>query len=179
VVYTPDTSHPTTTYTSTYNYDQRGSLASAAIDDGTPRTIDYTTNLAGEILTSRNSKGPASDYYVFGGTQEGLVTNNGTTDPSYAQSITDQTTKPGTGYYANGATSGTNYAAFGTDTTQINGLGSSFTGASYTVQTGDSLESIAQAIWGDSSFWYLRRTDVERPHPRRHRPGQRVDQHRL
>jgi nucleoid-associated protein YgaU len=29
------------------------------------------------------------------------------------------------------------------------------TGSAYTVRSGDTLKSVAQALWGDSSLWYL------------------------
>jgi len=37
----------------------------------------------------------------------------------------------------------------------VNGLNVGSAPTSYTVQDGDTLQSIAQAIWGDANFWYL------------------------
>jgi LysM repeat protein len=55
----------------------------------------------------------------------------------------------------NGATTGTKYADFDDSYDAINGLTYEEGPSSYTVQGGDTLESIAQQIWGDSNFWYL------------------------
>jgi len=43
----------------------------------------------------------------------------------------------------------------GYDYVTPNGNGAASTGGSYTVQDGDSLQSIAQNVWGDASLWYL------------------------
>ena len=37
----------------------------------------------------------------------------------------------------------------------INGLTYQSTAPAYTVQAGDTLQSIAQSVWGDANFWYL------------------------
>jgi LysM repeat protein len=86
----------------------------------------------------------------------GDVSNNGTSDVDYVVSITDNTAKPvGTGFFTNGATHGTAYADFDAAYDPVNGLSTQLTAQRYTVQAGDTLESIAQQIWGDANFWYL------------------------
>jgi hypothetical protein len=62
---------------------------------------------------------------------------------------------PGTGFFTNGATTPTAYADFDASYQPINGLDGQDTASRYTVQDGDTLQSIAQQIWGDSNFWYL------------------------
>jgi YD repeat-containing protein len=155
ITYTPNTAHPGTTYTTTYDYDGRGNLLEADIEDGTPRGISYYENVSGQIIESANSKGPESLYYFYNGVQLGLVTNNGTNNVTFAAGIADQTATPGTGFYLNGSSSPTPYAAFGTQFLQTTALQNyPATPVTYTVQDGDTLESIAQAMWGDSSLWY-------------------------
>lgn len=61
----------------------------------------------------------------------------------------------GSGPFQNGATSGTTYANFDQSYDAINGQDYQNTSSLYTVQAGDTLQSIAYRLWGDSSFWYL------------------------
>lgn len=156
--YTPDTSK-SLAYDTEYAYDGSGRLLSSQINDGTPRTINYVTNIQGEILssiTTASKNAPDSFYDFFGGVQMGVISNNGSQNVSYSASIVQQTTKPGSGLFTDNATTGSQYAAFGTQLEQINGFGNQTqTPPSYTVQAGDTLQSIAQEIWGDSSYWYL------------------------
>jgi LysM repeat protein len=70
-------------------------------------------------------------------------------------SPTRHTTKPGQGFFTNGASSGTQYADFDASYQPINGESSDATASRYTVQQGDTLETIAQRVWGDGNFWYL------------------------
>jgi LysM repeat protein len=73
----------------------------------------------------------------------------------YSQSITDQTATQGSGPFQGGATTGTPYASFAPSYVAENGLDYEATSQLYTVQAGDTLESIAQELWGDADFWYL------------------------
>jgi hypothetical protein len=161
--YKPD---PTDTWTSYLAYDPREALYEANIHDGQSRDVFYSENLLGEI-TQRdtgttnglgrrfNSVGPHARYYYFGGIRMGDVSNDGTSDVNYVTSITDHKTKPGTGLFQNGATTETKYADFDASYDPINGLTYEDAPGSYTVQGGDTLQSIAQQIWGDANFWYL------------------------
>jgi LysM repeat protein len=138
----------------------------ADIEDGHPRSVDYTTTADGEILSSTTDvtnsgsdvQAPASLFYWFDGVQQGDVSNDGAGDDvDYVQAIADHTKTPPTtfGYFAYGASSPTNYADFDASYQPINGLNYNQTGSRYTVQQGDTLQSIAQAVWGDANFWYL------------------------
>jgi trimeric autotransporter adhesin len=161
--YKPDA---TDTWTSYLSYDPRESLYEANIHDGQSRDVFYSENLLGEI-TQRdtgttnglgrrfNSVGPHARYYYFGGIRMGDVSNDGTSDVNYVTSITDHKTKPGTGLFQNGGTTETKYADFDASYDPINGLTYQDAPGSYTVQGGDTLQSIAQQIWGDANFWYL------------------------
>jgi hypothetical protein len=87
--------------------------------------------------------------------RKGDVSNNGTSDNHYVTSIANHTTVPGAGFFQNGATSGTSYADFDSSYRPINGSNFQSTATRYAVQDGDTPQSIAQTVWGDSSFWYV------------------------
>jgi YD repeat-containing protein len=149
-----------TLWTSTLAYDQRHNLTSAGILDGTNHSVSYEDNIDGQVthrLESVNPGAPAPDefFYYFGGIQIGDISNNGTSNTDYVVSIQQQTTKPGNGYFTDGATSGVSYGDFDQSYDAVNGQTYGQSPSTYTVQAGDTLQSIAQAIWGDSSFWYL------------------------
>ncbi len=146
----------TTVWYSWLYTDPRENLTEANIHDGQTRDVYYTENLDGEIV-KRLTTGTAPDarYYYFGGVEMGDVSNDGTSNVNYAVSITDHKTKPQGGLFQNGATTGTKYADFDDSYDAVNGLTYEEAPSSYTVQSGDTLQSIAQQIWGDSNFWYL------------------------
>jgi YD repeat-containing protein len=162
--YQPDSS---TNWYSTLNYDARQNLIEADIHDGQTRDVFYFNNALGQI-TSRdtgtegyyygwhnNITGPHARYYYYGGIRVGDVSNDGTSDVNYVTSITDHTLKPGSGLFQNGATTGVKYADFDASYDPINGLTYQDAPGGYVVQSGDTLQSIAQQIWGDANFWYL------------------------
>jgi YD repeat-containing protein len=161
VLYTPDVSHPSTVNTSAYAYDTRGNLLSVRIVDGRPRTINFIDNSDGMVMQRHEvddsgANAPREFHYYFNSVPMGDISNNGTSDVDYAVSITDHTQLPaGSGAFQNGATSGTPYEDFDTSYDPINGLNYDSTASTYTVAAGDTLESIAQQVWGDSSFWYM------------------------
>jgi LysM domain len=74
---------------------------------------------------------------------------------NYAAAIADHRKVVGGGLFQFGATSGTHVADFDQSYDTINGLTAQSGPSSYTAQSGDTLQSVAQAIWGDSNFWYL------------------------
>jgi LysM repeat protein len=156
----------TTSWSSFLVYDTCQNLVEANIDDGQARDVFYADNMLGEIVQRdtgyeggggghTNISGPHARYYYFGGIEMGDVSNDGTSNVNYATAITDHKTKPGTGLFQNGATTETKYADFDASYDPINGLTYDSTPGSYTVQGGDTLQSIAQQIWGDANFWYL------------------------
>ena len=156
-----------TTNTSAFYYDGSGHLQSVSINVTTPnatnrsRTISFATDANGQILTRQEKDqntaqgDPREIHYFFNGMGVGDISNNGTSDVDYATSITRHTASTGVGAFRNGATSGTSYADFDQSYDPINGLNYGSTSSRYTVQGGDTLTGIAQAVWGDASFWYL------------------------
>jgi YD repeat-containing protein len=147
-------------WTSNLVYDQRHDLDSAGILDGYDHTVSYSNNIDGQVthrVESVNPGAPAPDefFFYFGGIQVGDISNNGTSNTDYGASITQQTAKPGGGFFTNGASTGVSYGDFSQSYDAINGLTYGQSPSTYTVQAGDTLQSIAQQVWGDSNFWYL------------------------
>ena len=145
--------------TSTYTYDASGNLSSVAIADGRPRTVSFINTADGLVLQrdeadNQTSGDPRELHYYFDGIQVGDVSNNGTSDIDYAASIVEHVKTQGSGAFRDGGAS-VSYADFDQSYDPINGLNYQGTASHYTVQGGDTLQSIAQQIWGDSSFWYL------------------------
>jgi hypothetical protein len=94
-------------------------------------------------------------HFYFNGQRVGDISNNGTSDVDYVTSIGRHIEVPGTGAFRGGSTMATNYADFDQSYDPINGLTYESTASRYTVQSGDTLESIALQLWGDASFWYM------------------------
>lgn len=153
-------------YTTSLSYDAAGRLTSAYISDGKPRSVTYRIDENGQIIRRDESRpsnvptgqtgSPHEVWYRFGGRELGYVGNNGTSDVSYPASIAERQTihsaNPGT--FRNGSTYGASYADFAQSYDPINSYAQGAAGGSYTVQTGDTLQTIAQTIWGDSNLWY-------------------------
>jgi YD repeat-containing protein len=153
-------------YTTTMYYNAAGRLMSAYISDGKPRSVAYTLDENAQIIRrdetrptnapSYQTGSPHEAWYRFGGREMGYVGNNGTSDLAYGASIAErqivQASNPGT--FRNGSTYAQNYADFAQSYDPINSYSQGASGGSYTVRTGDSLQSIAQAVWGDANLWY-------------------------
>jgi hypothetical protein len=61
-----------TNYTSTYNYNALGALASVSIQDGRPRTVTFVTDLTGLVLErkevdNQSTSDPRELHYNFNG----------------------------------------------------------------------------------------------------------------
>ncbi|WP_197279280.1 LysM peptidoglycan-binding domain-containing protein [Novosphingobium sp. AAP1] len=147
-------------WTSTFYYDTSGRLTSVYAQDGRPRTISFINDANGQVLQrdeNDNQSGgdPRELHFYFNGLRVGDISNNGTSDVDYVTSIASHTATGGTGAFRGGSSSSTNYADFDQSYDPINGLTYESTSSRYTVQSGDTLEAIAQQVWGDASFWYM------------------------
>lgn len=161
-----------------YTYNALGHLTKATINDGQPRTITYVNNQLGEVLTrdvlynSGSLIGPHERHYYLAGTAIGDVTNNGTSKTDYVASIAARAASnpsvknvfnptvgrqapEGYGPFRGGGLEAIPYADFDQNYDPINGSEAGGTASNYQVHVGDTLHSIAQAMWGDSSLWYL------------------------
>ena len=96
-------------------------------------------------------------WYRFAGRQMGMITNNGGWEGSYAASVAQRQAAPATtapGAFANGATVGKQEEQFSSNLEVINSYSQGSAAGSYVVRSGDSLQAIAQNLWGDSGLWY-------------------------
>jgi LysM domain len=132
------------------------------VNDGRPRNVYYKTDLSGQVYkrdeVDTNAAGdPHEIWYRFGGKEMGYIGNNGTSDVSFAQSIAARTAAPPTGTpgaFRNGSTGGASYGLFDSSLDKINSFSQGSGAGGYTARAGESLQSIAASLWGDSSLWY-------------------------
>lgn len=129
-------------YYTYYSYNGLGTLSSVAINDGRPRTVTYSSDVAGQGMrrdeadASTATGDPHEIWYRFAGKEMGYSGNNDDTgEMRYAQSITDRQaatpTTPGP-FRAGSATSIAN-ADFVQGLDRINSYGQASTAGSYTV----------------------------------------------
>ena len=101
--------------------------------------------------------GPRQLYYYFNGKRIGDVSNNGpsanVTDYATQLAGSGSATTIGKGGFRNGRPVAS--ADFDQNYQPINSGYPAAAATSYTVQAGDTLRSIAQAVWGDAAMWYL------------------------
>jgi YD repeat-containing protein len=159
ISYKPNTSQ-STTHTTTFHYDGSGALASIYVGDGRPRSVTFVNDSNGQAIKRDESDNswangdPHDIWYRFGGKQIGAVGNNGTLDTDYATSIANRTRTTGTGAFRFGTSYGANHANFDLSNESITSYSQGVAAGGYTVRTGDTLETIAASLWGDSSLWY-------------------------
>jgi LysM repeat protein len=132
--------------------------------------------MAGQVLSrieadSKPEADPSQHYYYFGGKLMGANGNNGNGRPDFTTSLAETTQAPATGNATrafragaigtgsdNGLTDGANPNPFADfDQAYDPVSASSFSGGaqSWTVKQGETLEGIAQNLWGDASLWYM------------------------
>jgi YD repeat-containing protein len=150
---------PSLTYTSSYSYDENGRLASVYIQDGRPRSVNYVTDLNGQVMSrteySSAADNPKEIYYYFNGIRVGDVGNNGPSQTDYVTAIGQRGAAPQTGPFNNEYGMPGAYSDFDQAFSPMNPGSEAHSGASYTVREGDSLRSIAHMVWGDPDMWYL------------------------
>jgi YD repeat-containing protein len=155
----PNTSQ-STTYTTTLTYDGSGQLSSIYVGDGRPRSVSFVNDANGQAIKRDESDNsyangdPHDIWYRFGGKQIGAVGNNGTLDTDYATSIGNRTRTPGTGAFRFGTSYGASHADFDLSNEAITSYSQGVASGSYTVRSGDTLQTIAANLWGDPSLWY-------------------------
>jgi YD repeat-containing protein len=163
IAYKPNTSQ-STTWTTTFAYDAQGTLTSAYIADGRPRSVSFRTNGDGQVIRRDEADGnynattggdPHEVWYRFAGRELGYVGNNGTSRTTEAASIQDRRAYQGTGAFRNGSTYAASYADFAQSSAPINSYSQGSAAGGYTVQrTGETLRSVAEQLWGDAGLWY-------------------------
>jgi hypothetical protein len=81
---------------------------------------------------------PRQLYYYFGGMRIGDISNDGTSNSDYVQTLAERRVIPGSGAFRLGASGGTQYADFDQSYDPINGLNYDGAATRYTVQAGVS-----------------------------------------
>src|SRR5690606_31904568 len=140
-----------------------GFVRAVQIADGRPRTVRFIHDENGHVLsreedeTLYNRGNPRQIYYRFDGKQLGEISNDGTANITYDEAVTELGAQPPTNElpFRNGASTGREHADFHQHYDAVNSYkASSSSRSAWTVQSGDSLRSIAHAVWGDASLWY-------------------------
>ena len=148
--------------TSAFAYDGLGRLANVSVGGPRAHTLNYVNDINGQVLSRTVSGGPGSvkptqHYHYYNGIMLGSNGNNGNDRPDMANALAERSAASPTtpGLFRNGASGPTPYADFDQayDAVSPETLGQS--PSTYTVRSGDSLESIAAQIWGDASLWYM------------------------
>ena len=130
------------------------------INDGRDRTISFKNDLNGQVIrrdeTDNNGSNgdPHEVRYRFNGVELAMIGNNGTTDVDYASSLAMRTATPGTGAFRGGALFGSSFSDLHGGPDAINSFRQGSASGRYTVQGGETLQGIAQQVWGDASLWY-------------------------
>src|ERR1044072_356491 len=162
-IVTNPVSGSTTNYTTPLSYTAAGQLSSSYIADGRPRSVTFVTDMAGQVIrrdeadNNSTTGDPHEIWYRYGGRQIGYTGNNSSLESDYKTTIEQRINTPflaGDAPFRFGASTATSYADFGQSLDPINSYSQGSGGGSYTVRAGDTLQSVAAAIWGDSSLWY-------------------------
>ncbi|WP_315385005.1 LysM peptidoglycan-binding domain-containing protein [Microvirgula aerodenitrificans] len=139
-----------------YRYNQNGHMLEAR-DEAGQRHFRYTSNAQGLVLQrdeiSENRLNLRHDYYYLDGQRIGDVGNDGDPRIDYAQALAQDRTQSrkqrsrqwrpinSADFDQNYEPVGPHYPARAPD--------------SITVQSGDTLQTLARRLWGDRSLWYL------------------------
>jgi len=147
--------------TTSYDDDVFGRLRQMETGDAEPR-VEFVTDANGVILQRDEvheddpDRRPREVYYYFNGIAIGDISNNGTSNVDYVTSVEHRyDVGEDHGVFRYGQSTGTDHADFDQSYDPINGFNQDPTASRYTVQAGDTLASIAQAVWGDGSLWYM------------------------
>ncbi len=144
-------------WATTLTYDASAHLQAASVADGRPRSVAYLTDANGQVMSRKESSSatnnPINLYYYFNGMRVGDVTNDGPSDQDYATVINKRNASAPSGPFKFGTRA--EFADFDQSYDALNPNSDRQSGYSYTVQDGDTLQSIAQATWGDANLWYL------------------------
>ncbi|KVG05594.1 hypothetical protein WJ24_26845 [Burkholderia vietnamiensis] len=173
--------------TSYFNYDANGNLKSTyddgGNDPGKARAFQYWTDLRGQVQrrdeltgvtvgTDGHIMGAAGDrkhnYYYLNGNRVGNQGNDGIDQIDYMQELAGKLGKGNENQYR--VFTPISAADFDENYMAINGTYPAASAGQWTVRAGDTLKSVASALWGDSSLWYiladangLKSTDKLRP----------------
>ncbi|AJK45877.1 LysM peptidoglycan-binding domain-containing protein [Burkholderia plantarii] len=158
--------------TSYFNYDVNGNLKSTydngGNEPGKARAFEYWTDLRGQVqrrdeltgvTVDANGKisGASGDrkhnYYYLNGNRIGNQGNDGIDQIDYMQELAGKLGKGNDDQYKVFTPIGA--ADFDENYMPINGMYPAQSSGQWTVRDGDTLQSVASALWGDSSLWYI------------------------
>lgn len=138
------------------------SSPSAYIGGSRAHQVTFQNDAQGQVLCRTESgnaggRDPKQLYYYMNGLRVGDNGNNGTDNSDYATTVQRNATSLGNGPLLGGGAYAIPSADFDQAYDAINSTSRNNAGAasSYTVKGGDSLQSVAQAVWGDASLWYV------------------------
>ena len=158
--------------TSTYNYDVNGNLK-AVLDDGggqagNGRAFVYWTDQQGQVQRRDEVLGAKLDangniiggtanrqhsYYYLNGQRIGNVGNDGIEKIDYVQELAGKLGKAGDNDYKVFTPQAN--VDFDENFMAINGTYPGLSPTVWTARDGDTLQSIAAAVWGDETLWYI------------------------
>ena len=154
-------------YHTSHTYNALGQLTQVSIQDGKPRTATFSLDELGQVIrrdetTPSNpppgqTGSPHEVWYRFAGREFGFAGNNGDTGAmDHAASIQDRQYAPpaNQGTFRAGRTIAEARADFAQGPEAINSYAQGSVAGSYTVRGGESLQQIAQTLWGDAGLWY-------------------------
>jgi YD repeat-containing protein len=143
------------------SYDVNGHVVQV-VDQNAPggaRITNYRNDAYGQVMVREQQQngvlGARQLYCYFNGMRIGDVGNNGPSPNlvDYAQQLAARGQARDTGLFRYGRPVAS--ADFDQNYQPINAGYPGTAASSYTVRTGDTLATIAQALWGDSAMWYL------------------------
>ena len=150
-----------------FTYNALGQMTKADIDDGLPRDVTFSLDELGQVIRrdeTRPSNAPAAQsgsphevWYRFGEREFGHVTNNGhALNLDHAASIEErQYSAPAAqGTFTGGRTSAHGSGDFAGGLERVNSTHQGSRAGTYTARAGDSLQGVAQQLYGDASLWY-------------------------
>ncbi|WP_081064336.1 LysM peptidoglycan-binding domain-containing protein [Burkholderia stagnalis] len=155
-----------------YNYDVNGNLKSVYDDGGgqkgKARAFSYWTDLRGQVQrrdelvgvsisadgTITGSQGDRKhNYYYLNGHRVGNVGNDGVEKVDYVQELAGKLGKGKESQYR--VTTPVSVADFDENYLRIDGTYPGASPGTWTVREGETLKSIASALWGDETLWYV------------------------
>ncbi|CAD6548971.1 scabin-related ADP-ribosyltransferase [Paraburkholderia metrosideri] len=155
-----------------FNYDVNGNLKSTyddgGGDPGNARAFMYWTDLRGQVQRRDELTGVTVDangtingatgdrkhnYYYLNGNRVGNQGNDGIDNVDYVQELAGKLGKGSDNQFK--VFSPVSTADFDENYMAINGAYPGVSPGQWTVRDGDTLQSVASALWGDSTLWYI------------------------
>lgn len=154
-------------HVTTFYYNPLGQLNRAQINDGMPRTVTFSLDELGQVIRRDETKpsnapsaqqgSPHEVWYRFGDREFGHLGNDaGSEEAQLGTSIYARQAVPSSmgGTFNNSSTTGWTVSDFSQSFEKINSFNQGSRASSYTVRNGDTLQGLAQRLYGDAGLWY-------------------------